>query len=127
MSGSERTCHYSDADLKKSGPQVGWFISEYPIKLSGDTNFYAFAHNDPINGNDPNGLCDAGDILQADSSDLNFRVGVILLTSWVSWTGDTNSITRSPTSAGLSSAAVTSRRCGRSRPAASRRSESRSG
>lgn len=37
-------------------PQVGRFISEDPIGLSGGINQFAYVHNDPVNGTDPSGL-----------------------------------------------------------------------
>jgi RHS repeat-associated protein len=36
-------------------PQVGRFISEDPVGVSGGINLYAYAGNDPINGSDPMG------------------------------------------------------------------------
>jgi len=41
-------------------PSVGRFISEDPLGLSGGMNAYAYARNDPINHNDPTGLCSGG-------------------------------------------------------------------
>ena len=41
-------------------PTVGRFISEDPIGIAGGVNLYAFAGNDPINGEDPFGLSGGG-------------------------------------------------------------------
>ena len=39
-------------------PELGRFMSEDPIGHEGGSNLYAFSHNDPVNGQDPTGLCD---------------------------------------------------------------------
>lgn len=39
-------------------PELGRFMSEDPIGHEGGMNLYSFSHNDPINGQDPAGLCD---------------------------------------------------------------------
>jgi RHS repeat-associated protein len=45
-------------------PQVGRFVSEDPIGLSGGINPYAFAGDDPVNYSDPSGLCTAQEALK---------------------------------------------------------------
>jgi RHS repeat-associated protein len=39
-------------------PAIGRFMSEDPAKQYGGVNLYAFSGNDPIDGQDPSGLCD---------------------------------------------------------------------
>ncbi len=38
-------------------PATGRFISEDPLGFSAGPNFYSYANNNPINGNDPSGQC----------------------------------------------------------------------
>lgn len=38
-------------------PGIGRFLSEDPLKFRAGENFYAYVWNNPVNGNDPSGLC----------------------------------------------------------------------
>ncbi len=53
-------------------PQLGRFISEDPIGLSGGRNFYAYTDGDPIDHNDPYGLYSADEFVD-DAA--NFSAG----------------------------------------------------
>jgi len=50
-------------------PAAGRFVSEDPMNISGGTNLYAFANNEPVRGRDPSGLCLYGTLSDPD----NFR------------------------------------------------------
>jgi RHS repeat-associated protein len=47
-------------------PDLGRFISEDPLEHDGGLNLYAFSGNDPVNGQDPSGLCDVNPIAWID-------------------------------------------------------------
>jgi RHS repeat-associated protein len=52
---SETNLYYYRA--RYYGPAIGRFISEDPLRLTGDANLYAYVDNDPVNALDPMGLC----------------------------------------------------------------------
>ena len=48
-------------------PEVGRFMNEDPIGFSGGINFYSYVGNDPVNFNDPLGLCENRPAEEQDS------------------------------------------------------------
>jgi RHS repeat-associated protein len=64
-------------------PAIGRFVQEDPVALDGgDTNFYAYVSNDPINFNDPFGLWTGPDDIVTGPVD-EAIVGVGLLTLYI--------------------------------------------
>ena len=46
-------------------PEIGRFLSEDPLGFEAGVNFYAYVGNNPVNANDPSGLCPAGGLICA--------------------------------------------------------------
>ena len=59
--GPEAELYYMRARWYEAG--TGRFLSEDPVGLAGGVNPYVYAGSEPVNGSDPSGTCNSGEIL----------------------------------------------------------------